>query len=309
MIARPRVATTLRVTDRLCMSVLGDQGLHGPSLVGPELVALHQFDQLVVAPRREEGAQAGGGPVEVAPDVLVGRKRQPRDADQTIRPCGGDVAGATQLAPVVGEPLDVRDLVRAVCFEEPFEPGGPRSLVRWRSDDHGHEFRDGVIDGRADGARRAVDVLQGGRDTLEERNRALRAENRLDARDQRDLGHGLLQTSNRWLRLPPKCVTPESRLEPPRVTAGLRHVRRRNSIVLSSDGRVQRMRLRYSDGRCPARIVDVTWPLHSKPVRARFCSQSSAGSGPGSPGSLRPRLATRVTRRRRSAAAVSLQSG
>ena len=37
------------------------------------------------------------------------------------------------------------------------------------------------------------------------------------------------------------------------------------------------MRLRYSDGRCLARIVDVTWPLHSKPVSARFCGQSSAG--------------------------------
>jgi hypothetical protein len=97
--------------------------------------------------------------MEVAPDVLVRRKRQPRDADQTIRPCGGDVAGAAQFAPVFGEALDVRDLICGVCREEPFEPGGPRSLVRRRSD---------------------------------------------------DLGEGFLQTSNRWLRLPPECVTPES---------------------------------------------------------------------------------------------------
>jgi len=195
-----------------------------------------------------------------------------------------------------------------MCLEEPFEPGGPRSLVRRRSDDHGHEFRDGVIDGRADGARRAVDVLQGGRDTLQERDRALRAENRLDARDQRDLGDGLLPASNRWLRLPPECVTPESRLEALQVTAGLRHVRRRNSIALSPAGRLRRMRLRYSDGRCLAQIVDVTRLLHSKRVSARFCRQSSAGSGPRSPGPLRPRLATRVTRRRRSAAVVRRHS-
>jgi len=120
-------------------------------------------------------------------------------------------------------------------------------------DDHRHEFRDGVIDGRADRARRAVDVLQGGGDTLEERDRALGTELRIDARDQRDLGDGLVQTGDRWLRLPPERVSPKSRFEAPRVTAGLRHGRQRHSIDLSDRRRVRGMRLRYSDGRNASR--------------------------------------------------------
>jgi len=40
-------------------------------------------------------------------------------------------------------------------------------------------------------------------------------EHRIDARDQSDLGDGLLQTRNRWLRLPPERVPTEPRLEAP----------------------------------------------------------------------------------------------
>ena len=77
-------------------------------------------------------------------------------------------------------------------LEESFEPRDARLLVGRRAGDNGHQLRNHVVDGRADGARRAVDVFQGGRDTFEKLDRALGPEQRIDARDQRDLGEGLL---------------------------------------------------------------------------------------------------------------------
>ena len=80
-----------------------------------------------------------------------------------------------------------------------------------------------VVDGGPDGARRAVDLLERGREALQQEDGAFRAEDRIDARDERDLGDRLVQPSDRGLGLPAERVPAEACLEMPRVTASLRH--------------------------------------------------------------------------------------
>ena len=62
---------------------------------------------------REEGAHARRRAVEIAPCRAVRREREARDADQAVGPVRRKFPGATQLARVLGEPLDVRDVVAA----------------------------------------------------------------------------------------------------------------------------------------------------------------------------------------------------
>jgi hypothetical protein len=119
-----------------------------------------------------------------------------RDTDQAIGPFGRECPGAAQLAPVLGEPLDVRDLVRGMGLEQVIEPCGPCSGVGWRAGYDGDEFGDRTIDGAADRAGRAVDVLQRRRDALERRDRALSCENWFESRDLLDLGECLLEPSD-----------------------------------------------------------------------------------------------------------------
>jgi hypothetical protein len=87
----------------------------------------------------------------------------------------------------------------------------------------GHELGDGAIDGAADRAGRAVDVLQRGRDAFEQRDRALRGQNWLESCDLLDLGECFLEPRDGWLRLPSEGVSSESRLEAPGVGTSVRH--------------------------------------------------------------------------------------
>lgn len=98
---------------------------------------------------------------------LVRRERQTREVDQAVGPFGRKFPGATQLAPVLGELLDVRDLVGGVGLEQTIEPCGACSGVGWRAGNDGHELGDGAIDGAAGRAGRTVDVFQRGRDAFE----------------------------------------------------------------------------------------------------------------------------------------------
>lgn len=98
-----------------------------------------------MAAGREEGAQTRRA-VEVAADVLVGREYQTGDPDQPVGPGRGNCRRATQLSPVVGEALDVRNLVRCMRVEEPFESRHPRLSVGRRRDDDGHERRNRLVD-------------------------------------------------------------------------------------------------------------------------------------------------------------------
>jgi hypothetical protein len=78
-------------------------------------------------------------------------------------------------------------------LEQAIEPCGPCSGIGWRAGDDGDEFDDRTIDGAADRAGRAVDVLQRRRDALEQRDRALRCKNWFESRDLLDLGECLLE--------------------------------------------------------------------------------------------------------------------
>jgi hypothetical protein len=59
---------------------------------GPQDAVLQEFDQFVVAPGGEEGAQARRGAMERATCRLVRRERQARDVDQAAR-CQGSGPG------------------------------------------------------------------------------------------------------------------------------------------------------------------------------------------------------------------------
>lgn len=104
-----------------------------------------------------------------------------------------------QLAPVVGEPLDVRDLVCLVRLPETLEPGiaGLRVHLGAR-DDRGH-LAECVVHGRPDRARRAIDVLERGRDALDEGHRADSRQHRILAGNALDLADGLPYPQDRRL--------------------------------------------------------------------------------------------------------------
>jgi cellulose biosynthesis protein BcsQ len=76
------------------------------------LTALNiELNDLLVALGTVEGAEAGGSSVEVTAQVLVRAQRQARDTDQAVRPRRRDLLRGTEVAPVVGEQLDVGHLV------------------------------------------------------------------------------------------------------------------------------------------------------------------------------------------------------
>lgn len=54
-------------------------------------------------------------------EVLVWAERQARNVEQAVWPRRGDPLRRAQLPPVVGEQLDVRDLVRSVCLPQALE--------------------------------------------------------------------------------------------------------------------------------------------------------------------------------------------
>jgi len=123
----------------------------------------------------------------------------------------------------LAELLDVRDLVRGVGLEQAIEPCGACSGVGGRAGNDGDEVGDRAIDGAANRARRAVDVLQRRRDALEQRDRALRRENWIESCDLLDLGECLLEPRDGGVRLPSEGVPSETCLEAPGVTTSFRH--------------------------------------------------------------------------------------
>ena len=153
----------------------------------------------------------------------VRREREARDGDQAVGPFGRKSPGATQLAPVLGERLDVRDLVRGVGLKQAIEPCGTCCEVGRRAGNDGHEFGDHAIVGAADRTGGTVDVLQRRRDAFEQRDRTLCCQNWLESCDLFDLGECFLEPRNGWLRLPSKGVPSKSCLEAPGVTTSFRH--------------------------------------------------------------------------------------
>lgn len=104
--------------------------------------------------------------MEIPTDILVGAECQASNAKQAVGPRPGDFGRAAQLAPIVGERLDVGDLVCRMCLPEPLEPRRPRRCIDGGSGNDGHERIDGVAHGGADRTGRTVDLLKGRRKPL-----------------------------------------------------------------------------------------------------------------------------------------------
>jgi hypothetical protein len=165
--------------------------------------------------------------VEVATEVRVGAKGQASDAGESIGPVRRHFCRRTEIAPVVAHRLDVRHLVRFVRRPEPLQPYAAHARVSRRAGNHRDEIDNCVIHRSADGAGRAVDLLECGRETLDQGDRALGGEHGVLPRDLLDLGLRLLDAPDRRLRPPPERVAAESRLEFPLVRPGTYRVAHR----------------------------------------------------------------------------------
>ncbi len=104
-----------------------------------------------------------------------------------------------------------------MSFEEPLEPGGTGLLVGRRVRNHRHECGDGVVHCGADRARGAVDLLECGRDPLDERNRTLGTEHGILAYGLLDLGDSLFHALDGRLGLPAERTPAKAGLELPLV--------------------------------------------------------------------------------------------
>jgi hypothetical protein len=116
---------------------------------------------------------------------------------------------------VISESFDVRDLVSSVRVKQALEPGSPRGLSGRCFGDDWHELSNGVVNGRTNGARGAVDVLERGRQPLDERDGAFGRLDRLRSGDLLDLGDGLPYPHDRRLRFPSERMPAEPALELP----------------------------------------------------------------------------------------------
>lgn len=111
---------------------------------------------------------------------------------------------------MLGEALDVGESVVEVGAVQPLEPARSGRGVRRTAGNDRRQLVDGVMDGGADGARRAVDLLERRRDLLEEQYRALGGDEGVGARHLLDLAHRLLQPPDGGLRPPAEGVASES---------------------------------------------------------------------------------------------------
>src|SRR5581483_800028 len=191
------------------------EGLDRPALVRPDGLGLEQLDDLRVALAPVECTQAGRGPMEVPAPTPVGPERHPRGAKQPVGPDRGNLLRCAEVAPVVGERLDVRHLVRRVRLPAPLEPRFPGPGVHRCNGDERDQLGDGTVDGRADGARGAVDVFERWRQPLEEADGAVGGKQGVFAGDLLDLADGLLHALDGGLRLPSERAPSKVRLERP----------------------------------------------------------------------------------------------
>lgn len=80
-------------------------------------------------------------------DVLIRAQRQARDAEQAVGPRTGDLRRRAQLTPVVGERLNVGDVVCLMRFPESIEPRRARLRIGGCTGNDGYERGDCVVHG------------------------------------------------------------------------------------------------------------------------------------------------------------------
>jgi hypothetical protein len=161
-------------------------------LIGPEALGLQQVDEVVVATGKVQCAEARGGAVEMAADVLVGAERHACDPDELVGPSRGHLRRGAELAPGIGESLDVRDAIFRMGLEQALQPRLSGRLIGWRRRDDLDERGDGISDRCADRPRRAVHLLEGGGDLLQKEHCAFGREYFVLARNLLDLRDGFL---------------------------------------------------------------------------------------------------------------------
>jgi len=124
---------------------------------------------------------------------------------------------------VVGQTLDVRDLVVLMCLPEPLEPAIARSVIGRCGGDDRRAGLDRVIDRGPDGAGGAVDLFECRRHLLDEQDRTGRGQRRVLLRDLPDLGHSFPHALHGGLRTPAEGTPAKSRREGPVVRDGSDH--------------------------------------------------------------------------------------
>ena len=120
--------------------------------------------------------------------------------------------------------LDVGNLVVLVGLPKPVEPLIARSIVDRRRGDNLRARIDGVIDGSADGARRAVDLFKRRGDLFDEQYSARSAEDRVFFRYRLDFSRGFLHSLPSRLRAPAERSSAKAGGEGPFVGKGGGHL-------------------------------------------------------------------------------------
>jgi hypothetical protein len=128
--------------------------------VRPELLQSQYVVKLGKSLSTQQGVKTRGGAVKVSTHAFVWAQRETRDVEQPIRPGAREFLCYTQFAPMVGQTLDVRDPIGFVGLKEPSEPPLAHPTRHGCRGDDGHKCFDRTIDGTAERARRAIQVLE-----------------------------------------------------------------------------------------------------------------------------------------------------
>lgn len=183
----------------------------------PEVIRRHreEIEQIVIALRGEQRAQAVDRALEETAQRGVGVPGQPAGAEQLIGPVRGKRLRYAQLAPMVTESFEIRDLIVLAGLPQALEPPLPHCLVDRRGGNDSREVRDRLVHGGTDSTRRAVDLFDGRRQPFQEQHRAFGGQYLVFTGDPLDLGHGLKDALDRRLRFPAKGVAAEARAKRP----------------------------------------------------------------------------------------------
>ena len=161
-----------------------------------------QVLQLGVAPGLQQARQADGRPGHIREPLLVGPGAA-QHGQQPVR-IGLDQVGIPgDLAPSLFHRRQVLHAVLLDRVEQALEPLGADGVVRSSFDQNRDELLQGAGDGRPEGARRGVDVLEGWPDALHQRYRTLARRDGVGLRYGLDFRHRLLEPGHGERRATP----------------------------------------------------------------------------------------------------------
>ncbi len=100
---------------------------------------------------------------------------RPQEIDKIIGPDRAEFSCHAQFAPTLTKGLDVGNRIRHMRIPQPIEPSRATAEVHRCLCNDRYQLLNRMIDCRADGTRRAVDMLQRRRHLLKKQHRALGA--------------------------------------------------------------------------------------------------------------------------------------